>query len=89
MKCKDYGSQCFDTDNTFDVSFDENDLSFLTDNLSDGEGYWTAITVPNTENAWIIENGALKAIPFDTPNIGVRPVITIDKSLVERGEGND
>ena len=87
LRCTEYQDGCFDPNNAFDHTFNDTDLAFLTDNLTGDQGYWTALVVPNTDNfAWAVKNGHISPVEYNTPNIGVRPIITIDKVYVERGE---
>ena len=90
LGCKDDEKECFDADNAFALEFDNNALSFLTDNLTDDTGYWTALTVPKTNTyAWAIMKGRIQPINItDTTHIGIRPVIVVDKTKVSRGDNN-
>ncbi len=86
LGCKEDNNLCYDPNLAFEVDFDKEKLAFLVDNLTDTNGYWTGIVVPNSDYyAWSIMNG--KVIPTnlnDCTNIGIRPVIKVEKANVQR-----
>lgn len=86
LGCKNDAKECFDPDNAFLREIDNEKFKFLTDGLEGEEGYWTATTVPYTNiYAWSIKKGRIvPALRTDTTNIGIRPVIVIDKSKISR-----
>ncbi len=86
LGCKEDEKLCYDPTLAFEVAFEEEKLNFLVDNLTETNGYWTGAVVPNSDlYAWAIMKG--KVIPVnlnDCTNIGIRPVIEVEKSLVRR-----
>ncbi len=90
----------FDTTNLFSLPLEEENLSYLFDNLTDNTGYWMAnMVTENNEMAWTIQKNLLapafinntKPDIFVDPNttvknasIGVRPVIVVEKSKLSR-----
>lgn len=78
---------CFDIGSSFAIELNNN-TKFLASNLTNNNGYWLAAT--NTNNqllAWSIKNN--KIISSDISNItdiGIRPVIIVDKNKLSIGE---
>ena len=74
--------KCFNVSSLFSVDISSN--SFLYDNLTD-KGYWLASTVKDNLNmAWSIQSKNLVPVEIDnTVNIGVRPVIVVDKDKLK------
>ena len=86
LGCKEDETLCFDPTLAFEVAFDTNQLNFLVDNLTDTNGYWTGIVVPNSDYyAWSIMNGKVTPTSLsDCTNIGIRPIIRVEKANVRR-----
>lgn len=73
---------CFDVGSLF--STDLNNAEFLSNNLNDN-GYWLANTVTNSSSmAWTIQNKKIVPVEINSNNnIGLRPVIIVDKSKLK------
>ena len=86
LGCKEDDTTCFDVDLPYEVEFNDEKLNFLTDNLTTTSGYWTGVVLPNSDYyAWSIMSGKVTpTILSDCSNIGIRPVITVDKANVRR-----
>ena len=86
LGCKEDDTTCFDVDLPYEVEFNDEKLNFLTDNLTATSGYWTGVVLPNSDYyAWSIMSGKVTpTILSDCSNIGIRPVITVDKANVRR-----
>ena len=91
LGCKTDGSMCFSPDDAFLVENDDNLLSFLTHGLTNTNGYWTGIAVPNSNlYAWSIKKTGIvptslsDCLTSNTNNIGITPVIEVKKEYVSR-----
>ena len=86
LGCKEDDKNCFDPDLAYEVEFNDDKLNFLTDNLTPTTGYWTGIVLPNSDYyAWSIMSGKVTPTSlYDCSNIGIRPVITVEKTNVRR-----
>ena len=74
--------KCFDVGSLFETNL--SNTKFLYDNLNNN-GYWLASTVNNNSGfAWTVQNGKLAPMEITgTNNIGLRPVIVIDKDKLK------
>ena len=86
LGCKEDDKTCFDPTEAFQVTFDQEKLSFLVNGLADETGYWTGIVLPNSDlYAWSIKNGIVSpTLLSDCTNIGIRPIIKVEKEYVSR-----
>lgn len=88
LGCKEDETTCFDPSLAFEVPFNEERHQFLIDNLTETSGYWTGLEVPNSDYyAWSIMKGKITPTDLnDCVNIGIRPVIEVEKTDVKRDE---
>lgn len=86
LGCKEDDTTCFDPNLAYEVAFTDEKLSFLRENLTSTNGYWTGIVVPNSDYyAWAMMDGRVTPVSlYDCSNIGIRPVIKVEKSKVRR-----
>ena len=87
LGCKEDGSTCFNRNEAFAIDINDEKIAFLYKNLSNTNGYWTAVALPNSDlYAWSVTNKKITPTNLnDCTNFGIRPVITVDKRLVKRG----
>ena len=93
LGCREDNETCFDYINSHEVTFDIENINYLTTNLESGKGYWTGIVVPNSNlYAWGIkyvtdtENtyGAISPIEINNClDIGIRPIIRVYKDQLK------
>lgn len=72
---------CFDTSSSFALELNNN-IKFLSSNLNGNNGYWMGVA--NTNNqvlAWTVKNNKIISNEInDAVNIGIRPVIIVEKN---------
>ncbi len=75
----------FDSNSLFPISFQDDSLRFLSNQLTGANGYWMANMVPgSTEMAWTVQDQKLVPTLINNgSNIGVRPVITVSKEKLK------
>lgn len=88
LGCKEDQKTCFDSSLAFEVPFNEEKHQFLIDNLTETSGYWTGMVVPNSDYyAWGVMKGKITPTDLnDCINMGIRPVIEVEKKDVRRDE---
>ena len=69
----------------FSVSFDTNTLGWLSNGLTNNNGYWLASDVGDSNNmAWTIQNGVIKAVAINnSSDIGLRAVVVVSKDKLK------
>lgn len=80
---------CFDTSSLFEIPIDTKNYVWLSDKLTDNNGYWLSSSVTNNnEMAWVVRNQNKQTLlsPVMINNsdyYGVRPVIIVSKDKLE------
>lgn len=75
----------FNNNTFFSVDFTMEAINFLSNGLSNSNGYWMANMVAgNTEMAWTIQDKKIKPVLINTENIGVRPIVVVSKDILEK-----
>ena len=98
LGCRLDETTCFDRENAFETPFDNEKLAYFVDNLTDTNGYWTGMAIPNSywtdpnvpevgqysyALAWAVKKSSISPVGTnDCTNIGIRPVIEVDKDDV-------
>ena len=88
MGCSEDSTNCFDKNSAQAINLNPDIVSWLYNDTTETTGYWTASSVPGSNlYGWTIVSG--RVVPTrisDNVNMGVRPVIVVNKnSNLRRG----